>query len=235
MESFSIDNIEVNRTSIIVDNETPRIIAVICLAKGTIITLSDGTNKLIEEIEYNDLIKVWNFDDCKFDIAEPLWIMKKYQTNTYNLLEFSDGSILKTINQHRIFNKESGSFTYPMTEDTPIGTTTFNVNGKEINLVNKKVIIKITEYYNIITKYHINLFANGILTSCRYNNIYPIKNMTFIKYDKNIIKEDDLKGIPEKYIDGLRLKEQNIPREDTITYIFSLEWRKKNYLKNNFK
>ena len=200
----------------------------ICLAKGTLITLSDGTNKLIEEIEYSDLIKVWNFDDCKFDIAEPLWIMKKYKTNTYNLLEFSDGSILKTINQHRIFNKEKGSFTYPMTDDTPIGTTTFNVNGNEISLVKKHVKIEITEYYNIITKYHINLFANGILTSCRYNNIYPIKDMAFVKYDKNIaVKEDDLKDIPKKYIDGLRLKDQQIPIKDTIKYIFSLELRKK--------
>lgn len=37
------------------------------------------------------------------------------------------------------------------------------------------------EYYNIITEKHMNLFAEGILTSCRYNNIYPFTDT--MKFD----------------------------------------------------
>ena len=89
--------------------------------------------------------------------------MKPQVATSYNLLKFSDGSELKTINQHRIFNKEAGKFTYPMTDETPIGTTTFNADGKEVQLVSKEVItVKEVEYMNVITNYHMNYKENSI-------------------------------------------------------------------------
>jgi len=201
----------------------------ICLAKGTLISLYDGTTKFIEDIDYLDSLKVWNFDQGDFDSAKPLWIKVVQTASEYNLLEFNDGSNLKTIGQHRIFNKELGKFTYPMSDETPIGTHTFNVEGEEVTLVSKKVINEEIEYYNIITKKHINMFGNGILTSCRYNNIYPIVNMKFVKdlERKIILKEQYPKYIQELYFDDLRLSEQNIEIKDTVEYINRLEKFKK--------
>ncbi len=196
----------------------------ICLAEGTLITLADGCTKKIEDINYSDLLSVWNFDEGKFDSALPLWIKKVEVTNRYNLLEFSDGSSLKTISQHRIFNKEMGAFTYPMTEDTPIGTTTFNVAGEEVTLIGKRVVNEKINYYNVITYHHMNLFANGILTSCRYNNIYPIVDMKFVKDDRVLISQAEY-GLEEKYYEGLRLAEQTIPAADTIAYVQQLKAR----------
>lgn len=194
----------------------------ICLAEGMLVTLANGLTKRIEDIAYSDILRVWNFDAGKFDAANPLWIKKAEVTNRYNLLEFSDGSFLKTINQHRIFNKEMGAFTYPMTEDTPIGTTTFNVRGEEVKLVNKSVVQEQVNYYNVITDKHMNLFANGILTSCRYNNIYPIVDMKFVKDDRALISQAKY-NLEEKYYEGLRLAEQTIPVADTINYVNRLK------------
>jgi hypothetical protein len=196
----------------------------ICLAEGTLVTLADGTSIKIEDVQYTDMLLVWNFDEGKFDTAQPLWIKKIENTHTYNLLQFSDGSSLKTINQHRIFNKEMGAFTYPMTEDTPIGTTTFNVDGQEVTLVSKSVVNEQVNYYNVITRRHINLFANGILTSCRYNNIYPIVDMRFVKDDRALVAQE-VYGIEDKYYEGLRLAEQTIPVEATIAYVNRLKAR----------
>src|SRR6185369_581796 len=98
---------------------------------------------------------------------------------------------LRTSNQHRIFNKELGGFTYPMTEDTPIGTTTFNVVGDEVALVGKRVVNEQLNYYNVISHRHLNLFADGILTSCRYNNIYPIVDMKFVKDDRAVVASEE--------------------------------------------
>ena len=39
--------------------------------------------------------------------------MKQKTALDYNKLVFSDGSVLKTVGQHRILNKEQGKFTYP--------------------------------------------------------------------------------------------------------------------------
>jgi len=194
----------------------------VCLAVGTLVTLADGSLKKIEDIEYTDLLSVWNFDDGRFDTACPLWIKKAERTDRYNLLRFSDGTTLKTINQHRIFNKEVGAFTYPMTDDTPIGTTTFNISGEEVRLVDKRVVHESVNYYNVITHGHMNLFADGILTSCRYNNIYPIADMKFVKDDRELITRSAY-GVEDRYYDGLRLAEQRIAIEDTVAYVSRLQ------------
>lgn len=188
-------------------------IRVYCVSKNTFVYIYDEKKKKkrkkkIQDVTYDDLLLVWDFDNGKFAYAKPLWIKAKEEANTYNLLRFSDGSTLKTINQHRIFNVEKGMFTYPMSNDTPIGTTTLNSKGKLVKLISKEVINKKVEYYNIITDYHINLFTNDILTSCRFSNLYKIENLKYIK--NNVINNDTnlFSNIDEKWINGLRLKEQ---------------------------
>ncbi|AYV79913.1 MAG: hypothetical protein Gaeavirus1_50 [Gaeavirus sp.] len=193
----------------------------LCLAENTRITLSDGTHKYIQDITYDDEMLVWNFDDGELSKAYPLWIKKTEQTTQYNLLTFSDGTQLKTIVQHRIFNKEAGKFTYPLTEDTPLQTTTFTDKQEFITLISKEIIYETINFYNIITNHHINLFANTILTSCRYNNIYPIKDMKFIKHEITP-NNHSYDMIPSKYIHGLRLHEQQFNPQDNINYISNL-------------
>ena len=193
-----------------------------CIAAGSLITLFDGSTKLIEDISYDDDLAVWDFDNGILASAKPLWIKRAQTSNSYNRLVFSDGSELKTLLPHlghRIFNKEKGKFTYPMTDETPIGTHTYTYSGNEVELIDKYVVDEEVVYYNINTTYHINLFANGILTSCRYNNIYPIQNMKFIKESRPIIPRSAFEGIPDKYYEGMRLGEQTISIEDTIKYI----------------
>ena len=110
-----------------------------CFIKGTLITLVNGVTKPIEYITYDDDILVWDFDKGEFASAKPLWIQKRKKASQYNKLTFSDGSVLCTINQHRIFNVEAGKFTYPMTDETPIGTTTLNAQGEFVTLTNKEI------------------------------------------------------------------------------------------------
>ena len=197
----------------------------LCLVKGTLIHMADKSTKPIELITYSDLLAIWNFDSGLLDSAKPLWIKKVQTSMQYNLIKFSDGSHLKTIVDHRIFNKELGCFTLTMDGATPIGTTTYTISGQEVTVVSKEVIEEEVEFYNIITNRHINLFANGILTSCRYNNIYPIVEMKFIKdtIPRAHIDKSAYDAVPEIYYDGLRLSEQTIPVQDSIKYIERLE------------
>jgi hypothetical protein len=111
-----------------------------------------------------------------------------------------------------------------MTDDTPIGTHTFTADAKEVTLINKELVTEPVDFYNIITNKHINLFANGILTSCRYNNIYPIVDLKFVKpATKAHRAATEFTGLPTKYYEGMRLAEQTIPVADTIKYIERLE------------
>ena len=181
----------------------------LCLLKGTMISLADGTYKPIENINHNDLLLTWDFDLGQYAQAQPLWIKRSETGTRYNQLTFSDGTVLRTFDQHRIFNKQAGAFTYPMSDDTPIGTITVNEHGQEITLVKREIVWDTIEHYNIITDHHINLFADSILTSCRFNNIYPITDMKFVKdtvLNRNL---SEFAKIESRFVSGLRLQEQS--------------------------
>jgi hypothetical protein len=188
----------------------------VCLVEGTQITMSDGTYKSIEDIQHGDLIRVWNFDLGEFSEAQPIWIKYAQEISSHDRFTFSDGTVLDTVG-HFMFNKEAGKFTKFIEDTTPVGTTTFNEQGEEVILLSKERVRESTRYYHVWTQYHLNLFANGILTSHRFNNIYPIVDMKFVKDDRVLRDVNEFEGIDEKYIAGVRLREQ--PREYTAEYI----------------
>ena len=189
----------------------------ICLLAGTQIALSDGTRKEIEHITYTDKMLSWDFDRGCYAETTAVWIKRGETGSQYNLLSFSDGTTLRTFDQHRIFNKQAGAFTYPMTDATPIGTVTVNEHGQEITLTNKQVIVDTIEYYNVITDHHMNLFSDTVLTSCRFNNIYPITDMKFVKDGRKLRTRTEFENIPDRFFYGLRLAEQT-------TDIKTVEW-----------
>lgn len=200
-----------------------------CFVKDTKISLSDNTYKLVQDITYNDELLVWNFDEAKYDTAKPLWIKKEQIETYYYKVVLSNGDIFKCTGPqgHRMFNITKQSFEYPM---NCVNDEIYTVNGI-VKVLSCEKIEETVEYYNIITDYHINCFADGILTSCRYNNLYPIEGMRFVKDDRmnrapkwklyEPFREHKCLG---RYIEGLRLYEQiDIPLEDTVAYCERLE------------
>lgn len=157
-----------------------------CLIAGTLITLADGTTKPIEEITYDDDILVWDFFNGCFASAKPSWIKIKQTAVVYNKMTFDNGATLGLVGKggsqgyHRIFNKQANMFTHTGVPETPNGTITFAEDKSEPVLVSQELIYDTVDYYNIITDKHFNLFANGILTSCRCSNLYKIENMKYV-------------------------------------------------------
>ena len=197
-------------------------IVCVCIARGTLITLADGSHKAIEEISYDDDLLVWDFDNGRMSSAKPAWIKQAEVADSYNLLTFSDGTQLKTINQHRIFNKDLGKFTYPMTDETPLGTTTLLADGREVQLVDKKVVYEPVEFYNLITANHFNCFASNVLTSNRFNNLYPIVDFKFVKDNRELTPYSEYENfVSREWYEKLRLAEQTCD-EDMKLYLSNL-------------
>jgi hypothetical protein len=178
-----------------------------CLVAGTLMTLADGTHKKIEDITYDDVLSVWNFDLGEMSEARPLWVKRKQTAGDYTLVKFSDGTELRTVGHH-IFNKQVGEFTKIITDDTPVGTITVNEQGQEIAIVSKELVRETVDYYNIWTQYHLNAYANGLLTGNKYCNIYPVVDMKYVKDDRTLRSVEEFADIDEKYIAGMRLQEQ---------------------------
>lgn len=180
-----------------------------CMIEGTQITLADGSTKAVENITYDDELLVWNFYDGKFDTAKPSWIKIEQITPEYNLVKFSNGAEVGfvgpggDIGYHRVFNKEAKAFTHTGVVDTPNGTTTFAQDGSYPTVVSQEVIEKPVKYYNVITDKHYNLFANGILTSCRLSNEYMIENMRYV--GERLITDEQIKAYFNK-IEDKRLR-----------------------------
>jgi hypothetical protein len=117
-----------------------------------------------------------------------------------------------------------------MTDATPIGTTTVRADGSEVTVVSKKVVYERVNYYNVVTAGgYMNLYADGILTSLRFNNIYPIANMRYTKDGRALrpATEFSAAGIADRWITGLRLPEQTTALDDIKKYITRMERNEK--------
>ncbi len=187
-----------------------------CFTTDTYIIIWDDKKKKLrrkkaKKLTYKDKLLVWNFDKGCFDFANPLWIQKEEVADKYTLITFSDGSKLKVVGDHAVFNYDKQFFCPICSNESwgcPIGTRVVKYDGSIVTIVSKKVINKKVEYTNILTKYHMNVYASGILTSTPFNNMYKVENM---KYVKDEVKECKnltlLEGISQEWIEGMRLKE----------------------------
>lgn len=79
-------------TPTVLTADTTITVSVECLLKGTLITLADGTQKKIEEITNDDELLVWDFDECKFSSAKPLWVKKAEITPYMFDIKFASGN-----------------------------------------------------------------------------------------------------------------------------------------------
>lgn len=208
-----------------------------CYLKDTAISLSNGNIKKVQDITYNDELLVWNFDEAKFDKAKPLWIKKKEITSSYYKVTLENGTTLNLVGSngkcHRLFNYDDQLFE---SATDLVGKQVSTLQGLS-KVISCEKIEETCEYYNIITEYHMNCYANGVLTSCRYNNLYPIIDMKFDKTQVKLeprykIHAEKFKPNPEilpKYIRGMRLDENTtISIEDMKKYISNLERVRKN-------
>ena len=207
-----------------------------CFKEDTEITLSDLSKKKIQDITYNDKLLVWDFDNGCMNIDNVFWIKKEEIADYYYHITLENGNTIDLIGSngkcHRLFNY-----------DDQIFESATDLIGK--NIYTRQGIFKVVDcvrinesckFYNIITENHINLFANDILTSCKYNNALPIVNMRFVKDNVEIdsmklrklmlagLKNDDI-----KWYNVLKLQYNNDKSiEDTIKYIEERKRLRKN-------
>lgn len=191
-----------------------------CFIKNTNIILSNRTNKKIQDITYDDELLVWNFDEGKYDSAKPLWIKKAQTTTWYYRLTFSDGTVLKVTGDypkaHSLYSVDDGKFIHA---NELVGKKVYTLNGIQ-TLEKCEETHEEVEFYNIITDYHMNLFAEGILTSTSLNNLYPIEKMTFVKEDREPVFDTSI--FEDKWIKGLRLNEQPNDVTDYVNNVIQL-------------
>ena len=187
-----------------------------CFTENTLISTKSG-DKPVQDITYDDDILVWNFDEGKLDYAKPIFIKQEQTSDSYWRITDEDGKTVNLVGSngksHRLYDKRTHLFEYP--QDIP------ECKCEEIH--------ESVKYYNIVTAYHFNCFANGILTSKRYSNmLYPITDE--MKYDKtvkhtNTCKREQFGFLTDDEFEKLRLSEMEYSDKmrDEVKHFFTLK------------
>jgi len=153
-----------------------------CLVEGTKILLADGSYKNIEDIEYTDLLRVYNHVNGKLTNVYPIWIEQGSTADSYKKLTFNDGGTLKVVNSHSIFDVDKKCYIDIANEnECKIGTRIYKIKDGKLDIVSITNIETINEevgYYNIVSTMYYNIIANDILTTdptSSISNIYGFK------------------------------------------------------------
>ena len=201
-------------TAAIVNSQTGYYVYFTCCLSGDALVETKNKKtkkrkkKKLKDLTYDDLVLVWDFDKGCLTWAEIFWMQEPETVPFYYELTFDDGTKLEVIGDHKIYNSDLDRLVNCIEgKHFEVGTHTINDKNEVLTLVSKERIDKVICAYNVITKNHINVFANGILTSWNINNLYEIENKKFNKND-NVEKVTlDKDKIPEDYDKYLRLSE----------------------------
>lgn len=88
-----------------------------CFVEGTKIRLADGGYKNVEDIDYDDLLMVYDHENGGVTYEYPIWIEKGKKASVYQKTTFSDGSYLNTYGLHSVFSYDKMNFVNVLDKD----------------------------------------------------------------------------------------------------------------------
>ena len=204
-----------------------------CLIEGTKILLGNGKTKNVEDIDYDDLLSVWNYETGKLTKEYPIWIEKSKKTDSYTKITFNDNSTINVKGKHAFFSADLNKFVNCQDkEEFHIGTNVLKLNKdklKQVSVTNIETINKEANYYFIASTRYWNVISNNFITTdglTEITNLYPFNNN--IKWDKNRqVKELDysyLKDVLPYYMyKGFRAGEIAVLLDNKTTDIESFK------------
>ena len=159
----------------------------VCFAEGTLITLADGSKKAIENLENTDMLLVFNHITGKHDVAPATFLIHKGAEKSYHRvinLKFSDDTILRIIGYHGLYSKTANDYVYISENniDNYLGHEFYTEKGKTIKLNDYHITNEYINVYSPISSYHLNCFAEGILTVSNFTEFM----MNMFEYEEDM-------------------------------------------------
>ena len=142
-----------------------------CFEAGTLITMSNGTKKPIEDITYDDELLAWDFNTGRYAITKPSLIETDDERMHRVLnLEFDDGTVIGVIDHHGFFDKKENDFVFIDKDNVSsyVGHEFIKMSGngsyKTVKLKNFSIEEKVTRFYTIQTAVYNNCIAEDMFT-----------------------------------------------------------------------
>ena len=145
-----------------------------CVTADTLLTLADGTQKRIDELNNDDRLLVWNLETGTYDSAPVIFIDDIGPESTYNVIHlmFSDGTETKLIYEHGYFDLDVGEYVY-ITEsnyrqyigDRFVKQADIDSNTWEtVTLVDSEIVSETARPYSTNTVNHLCFYVDGMLS-----------------------------------------------------------------------
>ena len=173
-----------------------------CVAKGTIITLADGTQKAVEDLTGEEELLVWNLLTGSYDTAKIVFVDVDAETE-YEIIHlyFSDGTDVEVIYEHGFFDVGLGEYVYIDSDNANsfVGHTFIKQGDLEqgtwetVTLDRVVIERKVTVAYSPVTFEHLCYYVDGMLSMPGgidgLFNIFAVDVQT-MSYDSELMAED---------------------------------------------
>ncbi len=174
-----------------------------CFTKHTRILLSDDTWKTVDQLTNDDIVACWDFDKGEMTSSPLLWVMKRHFTNRYHKIITNTGRVFENVGNHRLFSLTTNQFERSL---EMLNHDVWTLDGVE-TITKIEQCDQSIDYFNAISANHMNLITDGFLSSCGFNNLYPINNMKYIKQPRPKRAIEMYGDIPHSWYTCLRLDE----------------------------
>ena len=138
-----------------------------CLLPETLITMKDGSKKMVKDIEQGDLVLVMNHETGQLDVA-PITFNDYDAPQMMTVLNaiFSDNTSVSIVSEHGFFDVDTMRYEY-ISEETYqelIGDRFIKQDGTIVTLENVTIEERLTDVYSPTSFYHLNYFTEDMLS-----------------------------------------------------------------------
>ena len=167
-----------------------------CVAAGTMITMENGGQKAVEEIEVGEIIRTVDHKTGEVSSAPVCFVWKTENASNAFTLTFEDGVEVTVIEEHGFFDQEERKYAFINAQNAKdyIGHHFYDAdNDRWLELKSCKTSNESVDAYAIITSKHLNHLSNGILSMCDGSvKILGLANM--FEYDSHLMFDVDKKA-----------------------------------------
>lgn len=211
----------------------------ICVAGDTLITLFDGSQKMIKDFDGFEKILTFNHFTGLYEEKDVLVIVNHgYQYNTKLRLIFSDESHLDIMNIHGLYcltNREGYVAISTDNVDDYIGKDFAKQSDdlvssyKSVTLVGYEIYEVYEEAYSLDSLVNLNAYANGFLSITTFNG--TLNN--YFEYDDNMKFDEDQMNDDIKVYGLYSYSEWNDVMPIEAFYALNIPYYKATIIKNN--
>ena len=168
-----------------------------CVVEDTLITLADGSQKAVQDLNGDEQLLVWNLETGSFDTA-PILFIDSDPLNCYEVikLSFSDNTEVEVVGEHGFWDFNLNKYVYLDSQasqyighwfNKQITDSSGNLTWIKVQLVGVDIYEKYTTTWSPVTYSHLCYYVNGMLSMpggiSGLFNMFEVDSET-MKYDE---------------------------------------------------